>query len=188
MSSPVPAIVPAAVPIEHQVAELAATLDERRAEYAAAVSEGTLPAEVARRRYDALACALDTLLATEAALAPVLRAMGFAFEDATGEATEGSAEEPPQEPPPSDGLEGTEPIAPDQVEDLRALIAEHGWEDDQVVELLARSGWRRLSEIPVRKLGLVRSAIADAMHRAQIAEALRARSRRADRERRAAAA
>ena len=182
MPEPLPA-----VPLAHQVAEVEREIGLRYGVYKKRVASGAMTPEDARAQLDRMRAVLRTLRSIETfdqAIIPVLSAMGYAIDvGGTDEAADGAAE-----PPPSDGLVGSEPISADQEEELRQLIAEHGWEDDQVVELLGASGWRRLAEIPVRKLGLVRSALADAMHRERVAERIRARHGRAERERRSAQA
>ena len=173
------------VPIEDQIAEVDREVGLRYGVYKKAVAAGRMSAEDARRQIDAMRAVARTLRALGAAATPVLEAMGFAVESegppAEGEASgRGPMDDgaPPPEPPPSDGLEGTEPIGPGQIGELQALLVDHGWDRETTLELLARSGWERLADVPVRKLGLVRSAVADPMHRARIAEDLQQRSRR----------
>ena len=187
MPEPLPAVA-----LAHQIAEVEREIGLRYGVYKKRVASGAMTPEDARAQLDRMRAVLRTLRSIETfdqAIIPVLSAMGYAID--VGETNEAAADETAGDaaaPPPSDGLEGSEPISADQEDELRALIAEHGWENDQVVELLAASGWRRLAEIPVRKLGLVRSALADAMHRERVAERIRARHGRAERERRSAQA
>lgn len=178
------------VPIGDQIAAVAREVALRRDVYRKRVEAGGMTPEQARAELDAMRAVhrtLGALSAFDRSLTPVLSAMGYDVSDEDGESGVGppagtaSAEgRAVPEPPPSDGLGGSEPVGPGQIGELQALLVEHGWDRETTLELLARSGWERLADVPVRKVGLVRSAIADPMHRARITEDLVQRGRRAD--------
>ena len=191
-----------AVPLADQSAEVERELALRRNVYRAQVASGKLAPETARLQLDrmrAVARTLRALSSFDAAIIPVLSAMGYAVdvgeEEPSGD--EPSGDEPPggepsggaparapadvpaSEPPPSDALDGSEPIGPGQIGELQALLVDHGWDRETTLELLAGYGWERLAEIPHRKLGLVQQQVSDPHARATIAERLRQRERRA---------
>ena len=192
-----------AVPLADQSAEVERELALRRNVYRAQVASGKLTPETARLQLDrmrAVARTLRALAGFDAAIIPVLSAMGYAVdvgeegelpggepsedeppggEPSGGEPARATADVPASEPPPSDGLDGSEPIGPGQIGELQALLVDHGWDRETTLELLSSYGWERLAEIPHRKLGLVQQQVTDPHARATIAERVRQRDRRA---------